>query len=61
MICRDVLATDTAKITRGGQPVMMEKVEEVIRKFCESPKPVKANFEDPIKSQKATILPISTF
>jgi len=31
-ICRDVLATDTAKITRGGQPVMMQKVEEVITK-----------------------------
>jgi len=29
-ICRDVLATDTAKISRGGQPVMMQKVEEVI-------------------------------
>jgi gas vesicle protein GvpN len=34
MICRDVLATDTAKITRGGQPVMMQKVEEVIHKIC---------------------------
>ena len=41
MICRDVLATDTAKVTRGGQPVMMEKVEEVIRKFCGSAKPTK--------------------
>jgi gas vesicle protein GvpN len=39
MICRDVLATDTAKITRGGQPVMMQKVEEVLRKFCGSIKP----------------------
>ena len=29
-ICRDVLATDTAKISRGGQPVMLQKVEEVI-------------------------------
>jgi gas vesicle protein GvpN len=41
MVCRDVLATDTAKVTRGGQPVMMEKVEEVIRKFCGSAKPTK--------------------
>lgn len=41
MICRDVLATDTAKITRGGQPVMMQKVEEVISKFCGSVKPAK--------------------
>jgi nitric oxide reductase NorQ protein len=33
-VCRDVLATDTAKITRGGQPVIMQKVEEVIKKVC---------------------------
>jgi len=39
IICRDVLATDTAKVTRGGQPVMMEKVDEVIRRFCGSAKP----------------------
>src|SRR3989304_554248 len=37
-ICRDVLATDTAKITRGGQPVMMEKVDEVIEKVCGNPR-----------------------
>jgi len=41
MICRDVLATDTAKITRDGQSVMMQKVEEVISKFCGSTKPGK--------------------
>ncbi len=29
--CRDVLNTDSAKVTRGGQSVMSEKVEEVIR------------------------------
>jgi nitric oxide reductase NorQ protein len=28
--CRDVLNTDSAKVTRGGQPVMGEKVEEVM-------------------------------
>ena len=33
-ICRDVLAADTAKITRGGQPVMMERVDEVLEKVC---------------------------
>ncbi len=32
--CRDVLNTDTAKVTRGGQSVMMQKVEEVIQKVC---------------------------
>ncbi len=46
MICRDVLATDTAKVTRGGQPVMMEKVEEVIRKFCGSVKPAKEKVKE---------------
>ena len=40
-VCRDVLATDTAKVTRGGQPVMMQKVEEVICKVCGSAKPGK--------------------
>ena len=33
-VCHDVLATDTAKVTHGGQPLMMEKVEEVIRRVC---------------------------
>ena len=39
MVCRDVLATDTAKVTRGGQPVIMQKVEEVIRKICGAARP----------------------
>ena len=46
MICRDVLATDTAKVTRGGQPVMMQKVEEVISKFCGSVKPAKEKVKE---------------
>jgi len=33
-VWRDVLYTDTAKVTRGGQPVIMEKAEEVIREVC---------------------------
>ena len=40
MVCRDVLATDTAKITKGGHPVITQKVEEVIRKFCGAAKPI---------------------
>lgn len=32
--CRDVLNTDTAKVTRAGQSVMMQKMEEVIQKVC---------------------------
>ena len=35
-VCRDVLNTDTAKVTRSGQPVMLGKVEEVINKVCKS-------------------------
>lgn len=35
-ICRDVLNTDTAKVTRGGQPMMPQKVEEVLEKVCKS-------------------------
>jgi nitric oxide reductase NorQ protein len=33
-ICRDILNTDTAKVTREGQPLMMQKVDEVIQKVC---------------------------
>jgi len=34
-VCRDVLNTDTAKITREGQSVMMEKLDQMIRNVCE--------------------------
>jgi len=33
-VCRDVLNTDTAKVTRGGRPLMPDKVEEVMKKVC---------------------------
>lgn len=33
-VCRDVLSMDTAKVTRGGQPLMTEKIDEVIQKVC---------------------------
>jgi gas vesicle protein GvpN len=36
-VCCDVLNTDTAKVTRGGQSVMMQKVEEMIQKVCGHP------------------------
>ena len=35
--CQDVLNTDTAKVTRGGEPLMGEKVEEVIKTVCGLP------------------------
>jgi gas vesicle protein GvpN len=33
-ICKDVLNTDTAKVTKGGKPIMGEKVEELLHKVC---------------------------
>ena len=33
-VCRDVLNTDTAKVTRGGEPLMPQKVGEVVEKVC---------------------------
>lgn len=33
-ICRDVLYTDTAKVTREGKSLMSGKVEDVIRQVC---------------------------
>ena len=34
LICRDVLTRDTARVTRGGESIMPEKVEEVIKRIC---------------------------
>jgi gas vesicle protein GvpN len=33
-VCRDVLSLDTAKVTRGGESLMPQKIEEVIQKVC---------------------------
>ena len=33
-VCRDVLAMDTVKVTRGGHPVVGLKVDEIIEKVC---------------------------
>jgi hypothetical protein len=33
-VCRDVLTMDTAKVTRGGHPVIRLKVDEIIEKVC---------------------------
>ena len=37
-VCHDVLNTDTAKVTRGGQSVMKQKIDEIIQKVCEPQK-----------------------
>ena len=36
--CRDILSNDTAKVTRGGQPIMTQKVDEVVQLICGSKK-----------------------
>ena len=33
-VCRDVLSTDTAKVTRAGESVMPLKVDEIIERVC---------------------------
>ena len=37
-VCRDVLSTDTARVTRNGQSVVPQMVDEAIRKVCGGPK-----------------------
>ena len=36
LTCRDVLNIDTAKVTRGGESLMPQKVDEVVRRMCAS-------------------------
>ena len=36
LVCRDVLSTDTAKVTRDGHAVVSEKVEVIMRRACEN-------------------------
>jgi gas vesicle protein GvpN len=36
-VCRDVLDSDTAKVTHGGESLMPQKVEEVVEKVCGHP------------------------
>jgi nitric oxide reductase NorQ protein len=33
-VCRDILSPDTTKVTRGGQPIHSEVLEEVIQRIC---------------------------
>jgi len=33
-VCHDVLSTDTAKVTREGQPIIGAKLDEVIKMIC---------------------------
>jgi gas vesicle protein GvpN len=36
-VCHDVLSSDTAKVTRGGQSLMPQKVEEAVQAVCGRP------------------------
>ncbi|HUX02876.1 MAG TPA: gas vesicle protein GvpN [Phycisphaerae bacterium] len=33
-VCRDVLDSDTAKVTHGGESLMPQKVDEIVEKVC---------------------------
>jgi gas vesicle protein GvpN len=33
--CRDILAIDTAKVTRGGQSLMVNRIDEIVKTVCE--------------------------
>ncbi|MDD3472084.1 MAG: gas vesicle protein GvpN, partial [Syntrophaceae bacterium] len=48
-ICRDVLNTDTVKVTRGGESLMRQKVDEIIKKVCRQHK---ANGKTSVKLSK---------
>ena len=33
-VCQDVLSVDSAKITRGGEPLIPQRIEQIVRKVC---------------------------
>ncbi len=33
-VCQDVLSVDTAKISRGGEPLFPQRIEQIVRKVC---------------------------
>ncbi|MBN1841102.1 MAG: gas vesicle protein GvpN [Deltaproteobacteria bacterium] len=37
-VCRDVLNMDTAKVTRGGESLIREKLETIVKKVCKDTK-----------------------
>lgn len=51
-ICRDVLTIDTAKVTQEGEPLMPQKVEEVVRKVCRQTKGPKRRAERSAKAKE---------
>ena len=51
-VCRDVLSTDTAKVTRAGESLMIEKVDELIRSVCSRRQASKSTSGPPIERRK---------
>ena len=33
-VCQDVLSVDSAKISRGGEPLIPQRIEQIVRKVC---------------------------
>lgn len=54
LICRDVLTRDTARVTRGGESIMPEKVEEIIKNICGRSGPGKRQRQSAKKQQIPT-------
>lgn len=42
-VCQDVLSIDTAKVMRGGEPIIHEKVDEILEKVCQAKRPPAKN------------------
>jgi len=47
-VCRDVLTTDTAKVTRDGQSLMPHKIDEAMAKICGAALEPRRNIVRPI-------------
>ena len=50
-VCQDVLSADTAKVTRNGESLMPQMVDEVIRKVFGSPKHRRNGGRSPVKKK----------
>jgi hypothetical protein len=47
-VCRDVLATETAKVTRDGNSLMPHKIEEAIARICGAALKLRGNNHRPV-------------
>ena len=51
-VCHDVLATETAKVTRDGQSLMPHKIDEAIAKICGASLKPRRNASQPASEDK---------